>query len=150
MDRQWIEVTSEGPPYAWNESGTLDLSPWLAQLLCSQRMSAVIGVCDNGMSLGKGKFLEKAFVIHWGWAQRGKGDFIRSSATGLGMKLGPEVKLKEQKQRWRSVVSLAVLHSRLALWLSNLLELGPSTKQWVKKAKLEGRSVWATGDENGR
>lgn len=37
-------------------------------------------------------------MIHWGWAQGGKGDFS-GSATELGMRLRLEIGLKERKQR---------------------------------------------------
>lgn len=39
------------------------------------------------MTWGK-KGLEKVYVIHWIWGQRGRGDCSRCPATDLGMRLG--------------------------------------------------------------
>lgn len=39
------------------------------------------------MTWGKGE-LEKVYVIHWMWGQRGRGDCSRCPATELGMRLG--------------------------------------------------------------
>lgn len=46
--------------------------------------------------LGKGKMMEKVFVILWRWSQRGKRDSRRFLATELGVILGA-LDLEEQK-----------------------------------------------------
>lgn len=82
---------NRGAPYAWGESGALNLFPWLSQLLCSQRMSAAIKDCDNGKEMRERKVCGEGFCDPLGMDSEGKGRlqqifcYRAGNETGVGV-----------------------------------------------------------------
>lgn len=83
------------PVYSWLAIFLWTCLPDLLSM-CVFRVFLLVLEAGKMGRLGKGKMMEKVFVILWRWSQRGKRDSRRFLATELGVILGA-LDLEEQK-----------------------------------------------------